>query len=185
MNNTRCRRPTHSRITTAVVSGAVAIVIVLARTSTASGASFLQEVTKPAETQKDPDAREAVADRKLLADLEHALDRFAEHFDDLRLDRELATAFRVFGIDLENVPPKVAGAELAGRPATPEIAAVLDEWGRIRRTRLNVSTWVRLVETARKADPDPWRNSIRDQYGRSAAESLPVLRARDRREPSA
>ena len=67
----------------------------------------------------------------------------------------------------ESLQPSVfeALATVAGRLVLPD-------------GRLNVSSWLRLVETARAADPDPWRNAVRDQYGRSAAETLPELRAR-------
>ena len=82
------------------------------------------------------------------------------------------------GIDLDTTDPVASGACLADRPSTPEIAAAIDEWCRIRRTRLDDSRSRRLNEVARAADPDPWRNAVRDQYDRSTADSLPALRAR-------
>ena len=44
--------------------------------------------------------------------------------------------------------------------------------------RLKVDSWHRLVAVARAADPDPWRNAIRDQFDRPTSDSLPVLKAR-------
>ena len=73
----------------------------------------------------------------------------ADHYDHSRLDRELAAAFRTFGLDLDVADPKAAGGRLAGRTATPEIAAAIDEWCRVRRTRLKRTNWRRLAEVAR------------------------------------
>jgi tetratricopeptide (TPR) repeat protein len=122
--------------------------------------------------------RDVKADRNLMDDLERALFAHADHADYQRLDRELAAAFRGYGRDLDSLDPGAAGACLAGRPSTPEIAAAIDEWCRVRRTRLEVDTWRHLADVARAADPDPWRNARRDQFGRQAADALPALRAR-------
>ena len=97
------------------------------------GADPQQNQAKPAEPKKD--ASHGEAERKLLADLEAAIAIYADHYDRSRLDRDLAAAFRAFGLDLDAVDPKTAGPRLAGQPATPEIAAVIDEWCRVRRTR--------------------------------------------------
>ena len=45
-----------------------------------------------------------------------------------RFDRELAAAFRRYGLDLDTAGPPTAREKLAGRPSTPEIAAVIDTW---------------------------------------------------------
>ena len=69
----------------------------------------------------------AAADRKLLTSAA-AMDSVADHSDYSRLDRELAAAFRVYGVDLDvnrirSVKPAV---RLAGHPTTPEIATFID-----------------------------------------------------------
>ena len=108
------------------------------------------------------------ADRKLLTAIEAAISAHGDHYDYSRLDRDLATAFRAFGLDLEAADPKTAGKRLSGRTATPEIAAAIDDWCRIRKTKLKVTTWRRLVEVAQAADPDRWRTAVRalDSTGR-------------------
>ena len=93
----------------------------------------------PRSLKKTPAPPTARAERKLLADLETAIAARADHLDYSRVDRELAAAFRSYGLDLDVVDPKTAGARLAGKPETPEIAAAIDEWCRVRRTRLKVA----------------------------------------------
>ncbi len=172
------RHPTLSRAMAVVVSGALAIVSDLERAAFAFGVDPPQSKAESAEPRKNPGVRDVEAARKLLADLETAIGARADHCDYSRLDRELAAAFRGYGVDLNVLDPKAAGARLAGRAVTPEVAAAIDEWCRVRRTRLSVPTWRRLAEVARAADPDPWRNAVRDRYGRPPADALPALRAR-------
>ena len=73
-------------------------------------------------------ANEAAAERRLVVRLEAIRAERGEHFDMKRADREYAEAFRAFGLDLDAIDPNEAGARLAGRPATAEIAAALDDW---------------------------------------------------------
>jgi hypothetical protein len=122
-------------------------------------------------------ATDDAADRKLLTAIESAISAHADHYDHARLDRDLATTFRNFGLDLDVVDPKTAGTRLAGRTATPEIAAAIDGWCHIRKTRLKVTTWHRLVEVAQAADPDLWRTKLRAQLDRPAVDALPALKA--------
>ncbi len=147
------RHPTLSRAMAVVVSGALAIVSDLERAAFAFGVDPPQSKAESAEPRKNPGVRDVEAARKLLADLETAIGARADHCDYSRLDRELAAAFRGYGVDLNVLDPKAAGARLAGRAVTPEVAAAIDEWCRVRRTRLSVPTWRRLAEVARAADP--------------------------------
>jgi serine/threonine-protein kinase len=120
--------------------------------------------------------------RTLLTRLETIRGDRADHFDAKRADREYAEAFRDFGLDLDAADPREAAGRLAGRPATVEIAAALDEWCKIRRLDLGGApdgpSWRRLAEVARLADPDEWRNALRALYGTPLAESAAVLEAR-------
>ncbi len=115
------------------------------------------------------------AELKLMADLAAAFDAYADHFDPGELDRELAAAFRRYRLDLDRVDPKIAGEQLGRRASTRALASELDRWCHIRRTRLHDSSWRRLTDVARAADPDPWRNALRDQYDRAPADALPAL----------
>jgi serine/threonine-protein kinase len=116
-------------------------------------------------------ADDAAAERRLVARLETIRAERSERPKPEEIDRAYADAFRVFGLDLDVVDPEEAGARLAGRPATAEIAAALDEWSLFRRRLLAdgkpVRPWPRLVQAAARADPDPWRNHLRKLFGRS------------------
>ena len=129
--------------------------------------AFQNEVVRP----------DANAELKLLADLAAANAAYADHFDPAQFDRDLAAAFRRYGLDLDAVDPKLAGEELGARQSTAEVAAWIDEWCRIRRTKLKTPNWRRLTNVARAADSDAWRDTLRDQYDRAPDETLPMLRA--------
>ena len=139
----------------------------------AFGAHPPQTQAKPTEPQKNASRPDGEADGKRWAISESAMATHADHYDHSRLDRELAAAFRTFGLDLDVADPKAAGSRLAGRQCTPEIAAAIDEWCRVRRKRLKVTTWRRLAEVARAADPDPGETPPRDQSDRPPADVLP------------
>ncbi len=134
-----------------------------------------QGQSKPAETPKDAARCDDEAERKLLTDLNEAIDAHADHLDVARVDRELTAAFTRFGLDLDVVDPNAVAARLAGKPSTPEIAAAIDDWCRLRRRSLEVATWRKLQAVARAVDPDPWRNALRDQAERTPGDALPAL----------
>jgi serine/threonine-protein kinase len=135
------------------------------------------------------------AERRLAADLEAVRAEVAEHWSALRADQAYAEAFRAFGLDVDALEPQQVAAKLAGRPATAEVAAALDHWGTLRRIyltqRKDVRSWHRLVEVARAADPDPWRNGLRAAFGRPLPEATAALKrqagnaAALRRQPAA
>ncbi len=113
---------------------------------------------------------------KLLADLTAAEAAYAVHFDPAQFDRDLAAAFRRFGLDLDKFDAQAARDRLGRRASTGEVAAAIDQWARVRRTHLETANWRRLVDVARTIDSDPWRNTLRSQLDRSRAENLPALR---------
>lgn len=127
-------------------------------------------------------AREAEADRRLVAHLETVRTDRGEHWDPARTDREFVEAFREYGVDLETMDPKRAGAALTGRAASVEIAAALDDWCAIREYDLagqpNARSWKGLAEAARVADPDSWRNMLRKLYDQPLSEGLGFLKER-------
>jgi Flp pilus assembly protein TadD len=158
-----------------VLGGALVNVVLLDRCAAAREDDSPQKKADRLASEKDTSGRDV--ERKLLADLETARGAAAEQFDYPQFDRDMTAAFRAFGLDLDQAEPKEAGARLAGRPSTPEVAAALDEWCHVRQTRLRGSAWRRLSEVARAADPDPWRNALRDQLVRPTAETRQALRA--------
>src|SRR5262249_22230924 len=107
-------------------------------------------------SQAEHRARDAQAERRLVARLEAIRGEMGAHGNAERADRAYAEAFVAFGLDLDAVEPRQAGAKLAGRPGTAEIAAALDEWCGLRRVALpgrkDARSWQRLAEVVRVAD---------------------------------
>jgi eukaryotic-like serine/threonine-protein kinase len=105
----------------------------------------------------------------------------AHDLDGSATDRDYADAFRKAGIDLALLTPAEAGAKIRAR--TPSVAlalaGALDDWAAIRRgKRADAAGSARLSAAARVADPDPWRNGLRnvlDQSDQAAART--ALRA--------
>ena len=83
-------------------------------------------------------------------------------------DRLYGEAFRDYGIDVETLSPEVVASQMPAGPVREELIAALDDWMRIRRgmPRNDDSGWKRLLATARAADPDPWRNRVREAWER-------------------
>jgi len=79
-------------------------------------------------------------------------------------DAEYTQAFREAGLDVDGDSPDEVGAKLKFRPAAVEAAvAALDDWALERRAgKQPVSRWRRPLEAARSADPDPFRDRVRD-----------------------
>ncbi len=74
-------------------------------------------------------------------------------------------AFREAGIDLDELTPEEAGNRIKARPAASAtaMAMALDDWAAVRRDLRNDAAGAkRLIAVARSADPDPWRNNLRD-----------------------
>ena len=95
-----------------------------------------------------------------------------------RADREYATAFREYGIDVDRLPPADAGARLATAPIAAEMVDALDQWAFVRRVAnpRDASKARLLSAVAKAADPDPWRCRLRDALD---------LEAMDRERPHA
>ena len=118
---------------------------------------------------RERDAAEAAEkDRRIVERLAAILNDFGVHGDDRKADAEYASAFRAYGVDLDALDPAAAGRVLAASPAAADLASALDQWAFLRRGRAlrDPVGAERLVAMARAADPDPWRNRLRDTLGR-------------------
>src|SRR5262249_28317120 len=74
-----------------------------------------------------------------------------------------AQALRDYGLDVESLEPETAGAEIKKRSIRQALVAAIDEWAWIKsKADTNDTSWHRLSAVARAADPDPWRNRLRD-----------------------
>jgi serine/threonine-protein kinase len=107
----------------------------------------------------------AERDRRLLA---HLVDIRSAKVDDasgIGTDVAYANAFRDAGIDPDRLTQEECAAGIKSRPPTTAeaISAALDDWADVRRDlRSDASGAKRLTAAARVADPDPWRNKLRD-----------------------
>ncbi len=116
--------------------------------------------------------RELVAagekDRRIVERLAAILNDLGVHNDEAKTDAEFASAFRAYGVDLDQLDPSMAGRVLAASPTAVDLASALDQWAFLRRGRAlrNPSGADRLIAVARSADPDPWRNGLRDTLAR-------------------
>ncbi len=87
-------------------------------------------------------------------------------------DRDYARAFRVYGVDVDELPVESSIDRLKARPALAVVLAVaLDDWVRARRrvSQEDVGRWKRLVALARGIDPEPLRDRFRAAWGQPVA----------------
>jgi serine/threonine-protein kinase len=124
-------------------------------------------------------AREADRDRRMVERLPQIHEEYSVHRDRARREADYVAAFRTYGIDVDALDPAVAGARIAARPIAVELAAALDQWIFNRRGAVppNDAGAAHLVAVAKVADPDPWRNQLRDALGRKDVEALRTLAA--------
>jgi serine/threonine protein kinase len=103
--------------------------------------------------------------------------------DDLATDARLAGAFRDYGIDVEALEPAEVGERVRARPIRQELALALDHWVKVRTSipeatrRATGKSRERLLAAARAADPDGWRNQLRDTLEQGHADALIELAA--------
>ena len=91
-----------------------------------------------------------------------------------KANREYATAFREFGIDVDQLAPAEAGRLIKQRANPQEFASRLDDWTLIRKNAeedKGKATWKHLILTAQATDDDLWRNSLRSLIGQADHEA--------------
>jgi len=118
-------------------------------------------------------AAAAENDQKLLATLVDIRSAKADDPDGSATDAAYADAFREAGIDVGALPPAEAGAKIQARPAAVRVAlaAALDDWAAELRNRGDDKAGAeQIIEVARLADPDPWRNRLRELLYRFASQ---------------
>jgi len=130
-----------------------------------------------ANTERDR-AEERSRDGRTLERLASIHADIALHLDYWRADREYATAFREYGIDVVRLPPADAGARIAKAPIAIDMVDALDQWAFVRRVaNPRDASKARLLSAVTKAaDPDPWRCRLRDALDFEATDRK---RARD------
>jgi tetratricopeptide (TPR) repeat protein len=70
--------------------------------------------------------------------------------------------FRDYGIDVQTLPPQEAAARIRARRIWLELVLGLDDWLLVGSWKTHLDSWKALLALARAADPDPWRNRLRE-----------------------
>jgi tetratricopeptide (TPR) repeat protein len=106
----------------------------------------------------------------------------AGHFNMALIDPAYDHAFRDWGIDVTALGPEEAGTRIRATGVAVEMAAALDAWAIARKETRGKgdATWRDLLATARAADPDDWRNRVRDALERSDLTGLKELASSER-----
>ncbi|MHC4913422.1 MAG: protein kinase domain-containing protein, partial [Planctomycetota bacterium] len=141
---------------------------------TAGRAEALLTEATDAKLAAEKAAEQKRRDDEMLARLEEIRIRRSDDLDAARTDREYAEAFREYGVDVEALGPEEAGIRVAGAAIAVDLAAALDDWAWLRRAKrqLREKDPARLVAIARRADPDEWRNRLRDAADESDGKAL-------------
>jgi serine/threonine protein kinase len=122
---------------------------------------------------------ERVLDLRMIQRLEELRLEIGDDLDSENRDRAYARVFTELGIDADSLSPSEIAERIRRRPATAvRMAAALDHWSKVRRDKLlrqkgDPATWKRLLEAAQLADPDSWRDKLRQMI---AQEDLNGLR---------
>jgi serine/threonine-protein kinase len=118
-----------------------------------------------ADTDLRRQAEELARDLDMVYRLEEAALQGAAvrdgRFDRHAAEEAYAEAFTWYGLDVQALDPQEAGARIRACAIRAQLAAHLDIWIAVRSHLQHRSTQ-HLVAVAHEADPDPWRNRIRD-----------------------
>jgi serine/threonine protein kinase len=98
------------------------------------------------------------------------------HFDLEASDAAYADAFQWYGWDVDGLDPRKARECVRSCSIRMQLTAALDDWAWIQCT-LRIGIWKQRVAIAREADPDPWRNRLRDTLEGRDAKALEELAA--------
>jgi serine/threonine-protein kinase len=102
-------------------------------------------------------------DQRMVERLNKIHDDLGVHLEAARANDEWSEAFREYGVDIDKLEPAEAGALLHASQVAVELAGMLDQWTFVRRFQLKDDPGAdRLLAIAKAADPDPWRNRLRD-----------------------
>jgi tetratricopeptide (TPR) repeat protein len=121
------------------------------------------------------------ADLELVAELEEArlqMTAVKESYFDLELgDRLYTEAFQRANLDVEVLPVEEAAERIRQSSVAAELAAALDQWALTRQQIKGRSpfSWQHLLRVARAADPDAWRDRLREALEREDGQALVEL----------
>jgi serine/threonine-protein kinase len=118
-------------------------------------------------------AAQAALDLRTVRALEEALYGIPTAQGDARVaqsEKALQSAFEGHGLDLDRLPPEQAAARIKASAIRQALMGGLDAW--LLARKLAGKDWKRLREVARRADPDPLRNRLRDALVRDDFEAI-------------
>ncbi len=106
-------------------------------------------------------------DRRMVERLAEIHNDLGVHLDQEKANADYSAAFVCYGVDIHLLDPAKAGSRLAASPVAVELANALDQWTFMLRNpfKHDLAAASRLAEIAKSADPDPWRNRLRDTLG--------------------
>ncbi len=82
-------------------------------------------------------------------------------------DQDYTAAFREAGIDVDALPVKEAVDRITARRAiAAAVLPALDDWVAVRSVGKDEAATRRLIDVLHGADPDPWRQRVRDALAR-------------------
>jgi eukaryotic-like serine/threonine-protein kinase len=148
--------------------------------------------------EADPATQERVsrvlADLELVLRLEQIRAEGSSVWDDAhrliptRANQEYAAAFRFAGLDLDTLTTREAAERIAVRKAVAvALIAAVDDWAFVRNVLNDRAGTHHLTDVARAADPDSWRQLVREALERQDLTVLKQLAASDEleRQPAA
>jgi serine/threonine protein kinase/tetratricopeptide (TPR) repeat protein len=94
-----------------------------------------------------------------------------EDFDLRAGDVAYSEAFLKYRLDVDRLDSQEAAGRVRTSPIRRQLIAALDQWAFIGKI-VNADGWQRRLAVARAADPDPWRNRLRDALEGNDARAL-------------
>ncbi|MHC4411183.1 MAG: serine/threonine-protein kinase, partial [Planctomycetota bacterium] len=141
-----------------------------------SRAAALLESTQAGKAAADMEAHQEDRDRMLLDvfDAARGAGAYVDHEGD---DARLVAALAAYGHPERSLDPASLAEQLRARGIGGPIAAGLDEWVRRRKHIVPKKgrDWRPLLTAAMLADPEPWRNRIREAVREDDTEALRVI----------
>jgi serine/threonine-protein kinase len=90
-----------------------------------------------------------------------------------RADAAYARAFRAYGLDVAELEPADAAERIAASAVRPQLVAALEDWSSMKRK--DPQGKAHLLAAARLADPDEYRNRLRDAMHKGDKAALEEL----------
>jgi hypothetical protein len=123
-------------------------------------------------------AEELIKDLEMAQRLQEAHLRNAEvkdgHFDSEGASAAYADAFRWYGLHADTLDPRQAAERIRARPIHGQLVAALDRWAMAESGPAG-RDWEWAAAAARAADPDEWRDRLREAWRRHDSKAIDEL----------